>query len=1695
MDKWRGLTEEFFSDLALEIVSELGSMKTTKGRSELLKLPERLIYELDDISKELKSREKKNEGLPIGAEWLLDNYYVLEKNLKLFKKLYTRKFDQALPKVEYEGKIQPRIFVVVSKILQATNQSVTYNFLHWTLDKVSVELQITLAELWALKEILRIALIVNLVNVFRDIRIELEQKSFINSLFNLLKTKDRLKTEKLLEFMNSLLKNKDLIHKHPSFILANLREFDQDLTIGVALFELYLKESKIDVEEQLRKEQFELAERQLLISESFHSLNELETLDFSELLESVSLLHKICSNDQLYMQSDFYSRNKVRTFIEKIAKSYSASEFEVGRLAIDFSKKNDISLFDCLIGDFKVSFFNECFGVSPFRVVLNFSARFKLLLYLGTVFVFSALCASFIVFSQLDYGQFGFWLPLLFLVFLTLFFELGIQLANTLILRLKNPRFIPRLDTTFILAKNDWKAAVVTHHVAETVADIASAIDSLVVRAHSQGDDSHLVWFALFDVRDSKVEVSEQYLRQLNDALQSECFKARKERSLKIFGLIRKPTYSNTMNCYIGWERKRGKLVEFLALIRNPNASTTFFEVSVELREELENVKYVITLDADTMTPRDSIIDLVAYAEHPFNKPKVENGIAVKGYSIFQPRININFQSYLKTYFSRLMSDSEGFDPYTKEVSDLYFDLFGEANFLGKGLIVVDAFTQTKAFTLDEERILSHDLLESIYARCAFVSPVEFFDDVPSTYHSYTKRLHRWFRGDWQLLPWIFKGDVSALGKWKLFDNLRRSLIPACIFLAISLVSFVSIKATKILLVSVFLIFAFPLVVSFSQFFSLGPRNITFTQKLAGLRTDFNKVTGQALFWFSVLPHQAFNSLHACVVTLMRLVSKKNLLEWTSFSFVERQVGRLYLIPVSLIQVGFGSILLISSVSVPGKLIGLMFLTAPIQIWFLDRALQRRNKGIPKQIEEYFVKLAFEIFLYFYTHLKAERNWLIPDNLQLVPDKRIAERTSPTNIGYSLISLICGYRLGIIDLKTTLSLLRNILTQVDSLDKFFGHLFNWYETRSKKVLSPRYISFADSGNFLACLVVIEAFLNSAHELPLIHPEACRTFKILTGLDPRERLSASQLTSMPTAMKVLIEKISDLLVRFPNAMKEKGQNLLTDLDEDIRIGKALVEKLVAEMDFSIIFNREKKLFSIGYNVDSARRDSGCYDFLCSEARLSYFTVIALYGYSSKLWFQLNRIVGQVHGFFVPLSWSGTMFEYLMPELFLRTYEGSFIGHGVESAVQVQRAYGRLNRIPWGISESAYGFVDLSGNFQYKAFGVPGLGLKRGLSEDLVVAPYASIMAVSFDPFNVFKNLVELESKYKARGEFGFVEAVDFSRDRLAKDQDYFVVDAFFAHHQGMSLTALINFLFDDHIKQLFHSDPRVGASESLLFEKKPKVMVTVSVDELLYNEPERAVSKPRETTRVIKTPFTGNLKTHFVSNSQILSLVDAGGGGFVYAPELDIFLTRWRKDPTKNQLGYYIYIIDDETRDIFSAGYLPTKKIGELYEVFYAPDKFEIKQRQNSIFSYLEGTVSPTLPVEIRKLSITNLGPKTKQISVVSYGEVCLSSLRADSAHPAFQKLFITSEIIKEKDMLLFHRRPRSHREKDLFLGHRMIIKQVFKPTEFETDRLRFLGRGRDEENPIFFEKLKLENSEGVVLDPIFSIKQSLRILP
>ncbi len=1285
------------------------------------------------------------------------------------------------------------------------------------------------------------------------------------------------------------------------------------------------------------------------------------------------------------------------------------------------------------------------------------------------------------------------------------------------------------------------------------------------------------------------------------------------DRRGRFYLLHRGRRWNASQGTWMGWERKRGKLMELNRLLRG--ADDTTFEFIVGDVAELIGTEYVLTLDADTRLPPGAAVSLIGTLAHPLNRAEFgEDGRVVAGYSLLQPRTDVLPESANASRFSRLFVGENGLDLYTHAVSDVYQDLFGAAIFVGKGLYRVDDFERALADHVPENSLLSHDLLEGIYGGVALVSDVVLFEEYPPTYLAQVRRAQRWIRGDWQLLPWLLATLVGArsrgerlgpAGAWKVADNLRRSLVaPALLALFVAgwlvlpgspgvwtLIALSTLAAP--LLAGAVIAYLDGLIENYTV---PGRRRLTPWQPLS-------QAFGRFAITLSFVPYEAGMVVRSVAVTLYRLfVTRRNLLEWRTAALTNREPPPTLAGNVSRM----GWALALSALTALAVALvrpeALMAAAVPLVVWLLAplsaHLLSLATDGAPRELTDAERRelhgLARRTWLYFERFVGPEDNWLPPDNVQLGAGTVTAHRTSPTNVGLMLLSTLAAHDLGYLGLVDLSVRLRQTFDVLGRMERYRGHLLNWYDTRSLEPLRPRYVSSVDSGNFAAALVALRQGCSQLLERPVdvaaffsgltdalavledalfaAMPERPTAVAAVAAL--RERVESAALErelwpstiaflegdAWPTVeevivaamhggdltgpdldavrlwsgrvrhgIKVTLGEIASLApwvravwearawtdglqpgspahtawqavvgalaheppLREVGAWAEKALEALRSLraalgDElavapagrawcdDLatrlasarsaaagltRVFEKLAELSEAEIDatdFAFLFDPDRQLLHIGYNVDTEQLDSNHYDLLASEARLASLVAVAKNDVPLSHWVHLNRPLSDLGGRAALLSWSGTMFEYLMPELLTRRYGATLLDQSCAAAVDVQMAFAKRNGVPWGVSESGYARVDAAGNYQYHAFGVPELALNRSYSSDLVIAPYASMLALRRRPGAVLENAVRL-AEAGALGPHGFFEALDYTPERRPLGEDRALVRSHMAHHQGMVLLAVANALTDDAMVERFHADPRVATVEYLLQERIP--LDVPVVDDLRQDESPSAPIDVATLDEPWPVPVdTATPATHLLSNGAYTVLLSEAGGG--WSALGDVAITRWRPDGTRDADGTWIFVRDDRDGSVWSAtpGPLPTR-VQDDRVVFY-PYKVEYQREFDGILTRLEVVVAKGA-AELRRLTVVNRGATSRVLHVTSYAEVVLGSAAADARHPAFSKLFVESSFLAGRSAILFRRRPRSADEAALFAAHAVVGRDDSAPCEYETDRAAFLGRGND----------------------------------
>ena len=840
---------------------------------------------------------------------------------------------------------------------------------------------------------------------------------------------------------------------------------------------------------------------------------------------------------------------------------------------------------------------------------------------------------------------------------------------------------------------------------------------------------------------------------------------------------------------------------------------------------------------------------------------------------------------------------------------------------------------------------------------------------------------------------------------------------------------------------------------------------------------------------------------------------------------------------------------------------------SPVVGWWISRPLAAPAPDLSVDQRAFLRTSARRTWRFFADFVGPDDNWLPPDNFQEYPAPAIASRTSPTNIGMSLLADLAAYDFGYLTAGECLQRVGNTLASMEKLERYRGHFYNWYDTRTLQPLHPQYVSSVDSGNLAGSLLTLQAGLAELKHQPVLSANALQglqdTLQVLA-----EHLPASPAPELAKKIRLLQDTLRALTLDGPpqtltaaaSALDEIhriGGELVAWLPADIDIdgelsywaqafdqqSRALRDELeflvpepqrfsaiptwmelagagaagagarmqlgtiddlmdrcraLAAMDFEFLYDAACGLLTIGYDVGERRRDPTCYDLLASEARLASFLLIAQGQVPQKHWFSLGRLLTSHGGDVSLISWSGSMFEYLMPQLIMPSYPNTLLEQTCKAAVSRQIEYGRQREVPWGISESCYNATDMHQVYQYRAFGVPGLGFKRGLGDDLVIAPYASALALTVMPREACRNLQTL-AEHGFLGAYGFYEAIDYTPTRVPRGKPHAIVRTFMAHHQGMSLLAFAHVLLDQPMQRRFMSDPLARATELLLQERVPKKGATLHPHAAEVSAAARPPSADvGSIMRVFTEPNTPIPEVHLLSNGRYHVMATHAGGS--YSRWRDLAVTRWREDATADGWGTFIYLRDRDSGRYWSTAHQPTLRRADHYEAIFVQARAEYRRRDQAIEAHTEISVSPEDDVEIRRVTLTNQSSRTRHIEVTSYAEVVLAPLNADLAHRSFSNLFVQTEILPERQAILCTRRPRTPGEQVPWMFHLLAAPgAVADEPSYETDRARFIGRGRTAANPLVLDSgdrpSTLSNTEGSVLDPIVAIRRTLTLSP
>jgi cyclic beta-1,2-glucan synthetase len=1813
------------------------------------------------------------------AEWLLDNFYLIEDQIRLTRRNLPRSYSRELPRLASGPDAgYPRAYAIALELIAHVDGRVDLDSLNGFIAAYKPAHPLHLGELWAIPIMLGLALIENLRRVAARLAAGRRDRDLADDWAErMVEVVERNPSDLVLVLADMARADPPLTGAFLSELTRHLQAQTAHFTFANSWLEHRLSEHGQTTERLILAEGQAQAADQISMGNCITSLRFLGANDWREFVETHSLVEQTLRTDPagVYGTMDFATRDRYRHGIEEIAKRSALQERDLAREAIDLaresavdSRKNgdEAAARQSHVGYYLIDRGRRALEVrvkmrpSLWGRIRRIANRWPLFLYVFSIYAatagaIAAFCCRFLDrfqhFTQPWHPAALVWGVLVPPVVLCAS-HLGVAFTNWLVTLMVGARRLPRLDFTGGIP-SESRTIVVVPTMLSSVEGARDLLEGLEVRYLANRDDN-LHFALLTDFADAALETlpeDEEMLRLVREGVVALNRKYEARRP-DIFFLFHRPRRWNLREgVWMGHERKRGKLAALNAFLRG-GGSAAFLEVVGET-SQLSAVRYVITLDTDTQLPRDGAREMVGAMAHTLNRPVFDVGRCrvVDGYGILQPRVSVSLPSAQRSWFVRLFAGDPGVDPYTRVVSDVYQDLFGEGSFVGKGIYDVDAFTKTCA-NFPENTILSHDLLEGAHARSALLSDVELFEAYPSRYLVDVSRRHRWMRGDWQItrwllprVPWLSGGHttnpITPLSAWKIFDNLRRSLVPIAT-LALLLTSWLLMEPRDVAATMVFVVAVFGAVPLLSLFADVARKpddlplasHLRVTVGLAGTQL------ARLLFTLAFIAYDAYVSFDAIARTVVRLLfTRKRLLEWTTASDAQRTsrttlprfLTAMLVAPILAFETTAFIVLdRPTSLFSASPLLGLWFLS-PAVAWWLSRTLAPSPVRLSRRQRRFLHKLSRKTWRFFECFVNAEDNWLPPDNVQEHTTLAVASRTSPTNIGIALLANLSATDFGYSTVANLIERTRKTIATMLRMERYRGHFFNWYDTRTLEPLYPHYVSTVDTGNLVGHLLVLRSGLLELCKTPvslsrvfdgirdtvlvlrdllrqghrsgdvgrgpgsselmdrvrrfedLLQPRLFRltpSVKLLSRLtteaaeiaaavgavedlqwwavalertcrEHRDELSrmapwtdlsplppdlrrAAPATCLPLlndlyAMVAVVDagvspaeaaafssttipqldSIVDQLERAPESFADQGSLLgwCASFRKAMIVAAAsaverikAVEDLAAEcqdlteVDYSFLFDKTRDLFAIGYNVDDRRLDGSFYDLLASEARLASFVAIAQSKVDQEHWFALGRMLTKTGGAPALLSWSGSMFEYLMPLLVMPNYGNTLLERTYKAVVRRQIDYGNQRGVPWGISESGYNTVDPRMNYQYRAFGVPGLGLKRGLAEDLVIAPYATALALMVEPDAACRNLERLAAE-GYEGGYGFYEAIDFTPSRLPRGASYAIVRQFMAHHQGMSLLSLGYLLLDRPMQRRFEADPMLRADELLLQERVPKTGVPLFPHVAETGATREDAAADEGTMRVFTDPDGAIPEVTLLSNGRYHTVVTHAGGG--YSRWRDMQVTRWREDPTSDSWGPFCYLRDLDSGATWSTGWQPTLTYTTRYQAVFTQARAEFRRRDARIDTHTEISVSPEDDIELRRITLTNRSESARTIEVTSYAEVVLAPHGQDLAHPAFSNLFVQTELVRPRQAIICTRRPRSAGERPPWMVHLMTVQgTTVGSASFETDRMKFIGRGRTLAAPAAMEgRRPLSDSHGPVLDPVVCIRQVVVLQP
>ncbi len=1599
--------------------------------------------------------------LPIhpAGEWILDNFYIIDETVKMItKELTLKKYVNFLgvSNGPYAG--FARIYVLASEIVAYTDAKINSNNLEILLKAYEDKKTLSMEEIWNINLFLQIALIENIREVCERVYSAQLQKYKVENIVERLvenKSRDELQFKNISEYKTKVIEQGEMKYPFIEYMSYRLKQYGKKAYPFLNILEEQVNKMGTEISEVIKKEHFDIAVRKVSVGNSILSIKNINRINMTEIFEKINGVENILKKDpvNVYDKMDYKTKIYYRNKLKEISKKTKISEIYIARKCLELSNaeyeksKSDINNKKAHIGYYLISDGEQILlGILQNKKISKQTYTQKAKSYiitLETITIFVSLLLGIYINKQIE----NIYLSLILFILLLIPVKAIItQVVQYILGKITKTKRIPKLDYRNGIPEED-----ATFVVIPTIVKKGKRVEELMhkLEVYYMANKSNNIYFALLgDCSTSGNEeegFDEEVIntgKKMVDILNK---KYPDEKFTKFNFMYRKRTWNEGEEAYLGWERKRGLLNQFneyiLGNIRNPFKANT-----IQNADHIPKIKYIITLDADTDLVLNSAKELIGAMAHILNKPELNKSgdLVISGHALLQPRVGIDLMSSIKSLYTKIYAGTGGVDVYANAISDIYQDNFEEGIFTGKGIYDLKVFSTVLNNEIPENTVLSHDLLEGSYLRCGLATDIMLMDGYPVGYNSAKARLHRWIRGDWQIILWL-KGKIrnkrgeiknnplNILSKYKIFDNLVRSLLEVSCILTIIYVCILyfiyKIKIWPIITTVLIAVLASTIIDVINKiiFRKEGEKKQkAFSKTISGINASLLR----GILTLATLPDKAYMSANAICKTIYRLkVSKKHMLEWVTAEEAEKMAKKdiksYYKNMVANVVIGLLGILYLfiygnNIFSIFIFVLSALWLIAPAIMCYVSKEIIVNNKIelLVDKDKQYVLEMGKRTWQFFKDYLTKENNYLPPDNYQEDRKPKVIKRTSSTNIGLALLAVVSSYDLGYETLKDTIELINKMLDTICTLQKWNGHLYNWYNIETLEPLKPSYVSSVDSGNFVGYLFVLKQFL------------------IQNGY------------------------------------------------EDSRI-----DKLIEETDFTKLYNEKTQLFSVGFNTEENILTDSYYDLLASEARQLSLIAIAKKDVEQKHWYNLSRTLTILNKYKGLVSWSGTAFEYLMPNVNIPKYPGSLLDESCKFLIMSQKEYNKRLKIPWGVSESAFNLRDLNSNYQYKAFGIPWLGLKRGLADENVVTPYASILAITEEPVEVIQNLKQLE-KLGMYNKYGFYEAIDYTPTRLRKNETKALVKTYMAHHQGLILLSINNLVNNNITQKRFVQNPEIEAVDILLQERMPENIIITKeekekVEKIKYIDYENYTQ--REITKVDNKLNSINV----IGNDSYTIVMDQKGNG--YSKYNNILVNRYKYTDDEEQ-GIFFFLKNIKTKRIWTSNHMNYLSKADKYTMYFTADMDKIVRKDENIETITKISVAPTEPVEIRRVELVNYGLEDEIIEVTSFLEPLISEKEQDYAHKAFNKLFLEYEILENTNIILIKRKARDKSKSDMYLAVNLYAEnEIMGETEFETDKEKFYGRGKIGLPKTVENSMPLGRNISLTTEPVIAMKNTIKI--